>query len=118
MSLFQINRHHSETCGTGGSECSSAVVIVKLSIKTELFEKALGFVKERLVETCAFQGCQKCEIAASKEKSDIIIYEIWDSFDDQKKYVKWRTETGVLEDTLNFLTCDPTFFEYDYVGSY
>ena len=85
MSSFQLNMHHSENCGAGGSECSSAVVILKLSIKTELFEKALVFVKERLVETRAFQGCQKCEIAASKEKSDIIIYQIWDSFDDQKK---------------------------------
>ena len=118
MSLFQLNRHHSEDCGASGSECSSAVVILKLSVKTELFEKALGFVKERLVETRAFSGCQKCEIAASKEKSDIIIYQIWDSFEDQKKYVEWRTETGMLETTLNFLTCDPTFFEYDYIGSY
>ena len=118
MSLFQINRHHSETCGTGGSECSSAVVIVKLSIKTELFEKALDFVKERLVETCAFQGCQKCEIAASKEKSDIIIYEIWDSFDDQKKYVEWRTETGVFEEVLKFTDSEPRFFQYEHIGSY
>ena len=65
-----------------------AVVIVKLSIKSELFDKAIEFIKERIVETRAFEGCQKCEIAASKEESDVIIYEIWDTFDDQKKYVE------------------------------
>ena len=118
MSLFQLNRHHSENCGAGGSECSSAVVIVKLSIKTELFDKAIEFIKDRIVETRAFEGCQKCEVAASKEESDIIVYEIWDTFDDQKKYVEWRTETGVLEETLKFMDSEPRFFQYDHIGSY
>ena len=76
------------------------------------------FIKERIVETRAFEGCQKCEIAASKEESDIIIYEIWDTFDDQKKYVEWRTETGVLEETLKFMDSEPRFFQYDHIGSY
>ena len=118
MSLFQLNRHHSENCGAGGSECSSAVVIVKLSIKTELFDKAIEFIKDRIVETRAFEGCQKCEVAASKEESDIIVYEIWDTFDDQKKYVEWRTETGVLEETLKFMDSEPRFFQYNHIGSY
>ena len=118
MSLFQLNRHNSENCGAGGSECSSAVVIVKLSIKTELFDKAIEFIKDRIVETRAFEGCQKCEVAASKEESDIIVYEIWDTFDDQKKYVEWRTETGVLEETLKFMDSEPRFFQYDHIGSY
>jgi quinol monooxygenase YgiN len=118
MSLFQLNRHHSENCGAGGSECSSAVVIVKLSIKTELFDKAIEFIKDRIIETRAFEGCQKCEVAASKEESDIIVYEIWDTFDDQKKYVEWRTETGVLEETLEFMDSEPRFFQYDHIGSY
>ena len=94
------------------------MVIVKLSIKSELFDKAIEFIKERIVETRAFEGCQKCEIAASKEDSDIIIYEIWDTFDDQKKYVEWRTETGVLEETLKFMDSEPRFFQYDHIGSY
>ena len=118
MSLFQLNRHHSENCGAGGSECSSAVVIVKLSIKTELFDKAIEFIKDRIVETRAIEGCQKCEVAASKEESDIIVYEIWDTFDDQKKYVEWRTETGVLEETLKFMDSEPRFFQYNHIGSY
>ena len=118
MSLFQLNRHHSENCGAGGSECSSAVVIVKLSIKTELFDKAIEFIKDRIIETRAFEGCQKCEVAASKEESDIIVYEIWNTFDDQKKYVEWRTETGVLEETLEFMDSEPRFFQYDHIGSY
>ena len=118
MSLFQLNMHHSENCGAGGSECSSAVVIVKLSIKTELFDKAIEFIKDRIVETRAFEGCQKCEVAASKEESDIIVYEIWDTFDDQKKYVEWRTETGVLEETLKFMDSEPRFFQYNHIGSY
>ena len=62
MSSFQVNRHHSEDCGASGSECSSAVVILKLSVKTELFEKALGFVKERLVETRAFQVAKNARL--------------------------------------------------------
>ena len=96
----------------------SAVVIVKLSIKSDLFDKAIEFIKKRIVETRAFEGCQKCEIAASKEEFDIIIYEIWDTFDDQKKYVEWRTETGVLEETLKFMDSEPRFFQYDHIGSY
>ena len=118
MGSFQLNRHHSENCGAGGSEYSSAVVIVKLSIKSDLFDKAIEFIKDRIVETRAFEGCQKCEVAASKEESDIIVYEIWDTFDDQKKYVEWRTETGVLEETLKFMDSEPRFFQYDHIGSY
>ena len=75
-------------------------------------------IKDRIVETRAFEGCQKCEVAASKEESDIIVYEIWDTFDDQKKYVEWRTETGVLEETLKFMDSEPRFFQYDHIGSY
>ena len=60
----------------------SAVVILKLSVKTELFEKALDFVKERLVETRAFQAAKNARL--HQKKSDIIIYQIWDSFEDQK----------------------------------
>ena len=95
-----------------------AVVIVKLSIKSELFDKAIEFIKERIVETRACEGRLKCEIAASKEESDVIIYEIWDTFDDQKKYVEWRTETGVFEETLKFMDSEPRFFQYDHIGSY
>ena len=86
--------------------------------KIRSFDKAIEFIKERIVETKAFEGCQKCEIAASKAESDIIIYEIWDTFDDQKKYVEWRTETGVLEETLKFMDSEPRFFQYDHIGSY
>ena len=46
----------------------SAVVIVKLSIKSDLFDKAIEFIKERIVETRAFEGCQKWEIAASRQE--------------------------------------------------
>ena len=84
MRSFQINRHHSETCGTEEGACEAAVVIVKLSIKFDLFDKAVEFIKDIIDETRAFEGCQKCEVAASKEESDKIIYEIWDTFDDQK----------------------------------
>ena len=118
MGLFQINRHHSETCGTGEGGCESAVVIVKLSIKSDLFDKAVEFIKDIIDETRAFKGCQKCEVAASKEESDIIIYEIWDTFDDQKKYVEWRTETGVFEEVLKFTDSEPKFFQYEHIGSY
>ena len=118
MGSFQLNRHHSETCGTEEGACKSVVVIVKLSIKSDLFDKAIEFIKDRIVETRAFEGCQKCEVAASKEESDIIVYEIWDTFDDQKKYVEWRTETGVLEETLKFMDSEPRFFQYDHIGSY
>ena len=118
MGSFQLNRHHSETCGTEEGACKAVAVIVKLSIKSDLFDKAIEFIKDRIVETRAFEGCQKCEVAASKEESDIIVYEIWDTFDDQKKYVEWRTETGVLEETLKFMDCEPRFFQYDHIGSY
>tara|TARA_Y100000746_G_C15044632_1_gene261044 strand:+ start:47 stop:403 length:357 start_codon:yes stop_codon:yes gene_type:complete len=118
MGLFQINRHHSETCGTEEGVCESAVVIVKLSIKSDLFDKAVEFIKDIIDETRAFEGCQKCEVAASKEESDIIIYEIWDTFDDQKKYVEWRTETGVFEEVLKFTDSEPKFFQYEHIGSY
>ena len=73
MGSFQLNRHHSETCGTEVGACKSVVVIVKLSIKSDLFDKAIEFIKDRIVETRAFEGCQKCEVAASKEESDIIV---------------------------------------------
>ena len=59
MGSFQLNRHHSETCGTEEGACKAVAVIVKLSIKSDLFDKAIEFIKDRIVETRAFEGCQK-----------------------------------------------------------
>ena len=36
----------------------------------------------------------------------------------KKKYAEWRTETGVLKETLKFMDSEPRFFQYDHIGSY
>jgi len=43
----------------------------------------------------------------------VLFHEIWDSRQQQEKYIQWRTETGVMEALGNMMSAPPTITVYD-----
>ena len=75
----------------------SISVILVFKAKDEMFEKMRETFKGALSETKSYDGCQQVGACSDEKDKSVILYEVWDSIDHQKKYMKWREDTGVLK---------------------
>tara|TARA_Y100001958_G_C20736516_1_gene227092 strand:+ start:122 stop:412 length:291 start_codon:yes stop_codon:yes gene_type:complete len=90
------------------------VVIAKLKSKHEKFEELKNFLKKRVPEARTYNGCHGAHVCVDEEDKAVILYEIWNSIDDHKKYVSWRKEQGVHETISNMLR-ERSFSYYTYL---
>ena len=68
-----------------------------------------------LAVTRAYKGCQLIEASISEDGSTLYLYERWDSKADHQDYLKYRTDTGLL-DVLGPMLAEPLDLTYsDYV---
>lgn len=82
----------------------SVMVTIEAPTKSEKLEEFLGFLKEGLVATRSFKGCQKVDTYVDHERSSVFLVELWDSLQDQEAYMAWRVDTGLLEAISPFLS--------------
>ena len=75
----------------------STSVIAVFKAKDETFEKLKEAFKGALPETKSYNGCQQLGACSDEDGKYVILYEVWDSVDHHKKYMKWRDDTGVLK---------------------
>ena len=75
----------------------SVMITLEMPIKSEKLEEYLGIMKQALVDTRNYKGCESGETYVEKEKSVVCLVERWNSVEDQKAYMAWRMETGLLE---------------------
>jgi quinol monooxygenase YgiN len=62
------------------------------------------FLAEILPDTRKAKGCRYSKTYVSKDgASDVLLLQEWDSAEDQKAYMAWREETGVLKTFLGHL---------------
>lgn len=87
------------------------VAKVKIYAVPEKYEQAVCFLKKHLVETAVFDGCEVCHAAGSANNFEIIIYQEWDSVESYEKYLRWRKESGVIEEFEKNYTGSPSVFE-------
>ena len=58
MVSFQLNRHHSETCGADGADCKSNVIVdLQLKVKKVLESECIEELNILLKDTRAYEGC-------------------------------------------------------------
>ena len=90
------------------------VVIAKLKSKYEKFDELKDFLKKKIPEARNYNGCQEAHACVDEEDKAIILYEVWNSEDDHKKYVSWRKEKGV-HDTISGMLRDRSFSYYSFL---
>ena len=72
-------------------------MIAVFKAKDEMFEKLKETFKGVLTETKNYDGYQQLGACSDENAKSVILYEVWDSADHHKKYLKWREGTGVLK---------------------
>ena len=75
----------------------SVMITLEMPIKSDKLDENLGIMKQALVETRGYKGCESVETYVEKEKSVVCLVERWNSVEDQQAYMAWRMETGLLE---------------------
>ena len=90
------------------------VVIAKLKSKHKKFDELKKFLKEKVPEARNYNGCIEAHACVDEEDKAIVLYEVWSSVDDHKKYVDWRKEQGVHETISNMLR-DRSFKYYTFL---
>ena len=121
MSSFQLNRHHSETCGSDGSECQSMVYVnLQLKIKKGLESEFIEVLNKLLPETRAFEGCHAVYFIQNQDDpSNLEFFSKWDSKEHYEKYIKWRVDSGVMEDvSTKYGDGEPVWRYFDLVSEF
>lgn len=73
-------------------------VLFEAQVKPEAVDALKATLKEILPGTRTYDGCQGIDILTNLEDGNNLVFcERWDSRDHHKKYLAWRTETGVME---------------------
>jgi len=94
----------------------SVAVILKLAVKEESAEELKKYLKEILPDTRSFEGCQGVQLYENKKSpTKMIIHSKWISEEADKKYMAWRTETGVFDKVAPMLTAPPSLELYNII---
>ena len=91
----------------------SVMVTVELPTKRDKLGEFLNLLKEALVTTRGFKGCQKVDTFVDEDKPSILLVELWDAPKDQEAYMAWRLETGLLETIAPFISEDPIIRSFE-----
>lgn len=63
----------------------------------------LGFLKEVLPDTRAYDGFIRMESWLDSDNSTVILHDWWESVGHMERYLAWRGETGVLDALAGYL---------------
>lgn len=83
---------------------SSKPVVVTLRFCAAEPDKFRSFLTEILPDTRKAKGCRYSHTYFSAENGEFLLFQEWDSLDDQQAYLKWRAARGDLERTLTYLS--------------
>ena len=75
----------------------SVIVLLTLKTKPNAYEEFGDILKNILVDTASFEGCEGIYAAGDQEDHTYLLFENWASIENQKAYMKWRQERGDLD---------------------
>ena len=81
----------------------SVMITIEMPVIPEKLEEYLGILKQALVDTRAYKGCQSVATYVEQTNSNVVLVEEWDSVEDQQAYMSWRAETGLLDAIAPFM---------------
>lgn len=89
-------------------------VTLDFSVDPAKVDAFLALIKSVAPDTRAYDGCKLFDIWRDQDKpGHVFFYEVWDSRQQQEKYLAWRTETGLVEKIGPFMTAPPVITYFD-----
>ena len=89
------------------------MVTIEMPVKPDMLEDYLNILKGALVETRSYKGCRSVTTLVDQETSSVVLVEEWDSAEDQKAYMAWRMETGLIDAISPFMQGELVTRTYD-----
>ena len=90
-------------------------VLATFKAKDASYDKLKESFKNTFSETKKYEGCQYVGACSDDEDKSIFLYEVWDSEDHQKKYIKMREDKGVLKTIVEMCREKPVFRFVDFL---
>ena len=91
----------------------SVMVTVEWPAKPETLSEFLDVLKQALVDTRTYDGCEDVQTYVEKSTCSVLLVEIWASEDHQKAYMKWRMEAGLMDAIGGYLDSAPVARTFD-----
>jgi quinol monooxygenase YgiN len=96
----------------------SVTVFFEAQVKPEAVDVLKATLKTLLPESRKYAGCQGMDLYCNlDEGTNLVLHERWDSREHHRKYVAWRTETGVMAQLGAALTAPPSIRYYERVDA-
>jgi quinol monooxygenase YgiN len=91
----------------------SATVILEADVKEDKKDELLKLLSQYLPETRQYKGFISISIHTELKANHVLFYQKWESIEDYEAYLRWRTETGVMN-TLGATLVSPPLIRYFY----
>ena len=88
----------------------SVIVLLTLKAKPDCYDELGSTLKNILIDTSAFEGCEGLYAAGDPKNHSFLLCELWGSIENQQAYMKWRQERGDL-DVLGAMLREPPLLE-------
>ena len=75
----------------------NVLVTLKFPVRDSELDNFLTVLKEALIDTRAYHGCQSVSTYVERGTGFVFLVEHWDSAEHQQDYMSWRVETGLIE---------------------
>jgi quinol monooxygenase YgiN len=96
----------------------SVMVLLEAPVRSEEVSHMKSYLAEILPETRVYEGCRAIDVYFNGEDtSRMVMIEHWSSRTQHKKYVDWRTETGVMGKIGGMLAGPPSIRYFDRVDA-
>jgi heme oxygenase (mycobilin-producing) len=89
------------------------IAILDLQLKADSLENAPQIIRETLTATRAFPGCLGVTVLTdSDDPAHFVLYETWESIEDDRAYRAWRATPEGASDLGTILAGRPTTTQF------
>jgi len=86
---------------------NSAVIILEAKVKEEKVNEFQNLLSKFLPETRKYKGFIDIKIHKNLTDNTFVLYEEWETTQHYEAYLKWRTDTGVMDILGNTFASPP-----------
>jgi quinol monooxygenase YgiN len=85
----------------------STTVILEADVKEGKKDELLKLLSQYLPETRQYKGFISISIHTELKTNHVLFYQKWESIEDYEAYLRWRSETGVMNKLVAILVSPP-----------
>jgi quinol monooxygenase YgiN len=92
----------------------SVMVLLEAPVKTKEISNMKSYLREIFPDTRVYDGCRGLDVYFNTENDgNMVLVEHWDSRAHHERYLRWRTETGVMDRIGGMLAGPPSVRYFD-----